>query len=80
MKTITDRTNDLCDVLRAQGSSINPVAYERMMLILRELAKDQRHLCAETIAGMESKRHGLPKDNCINKHEAHQAVMNAGIE
>lgn len=46
--------------------------YRALVLMLKEVARDQRHACAEAVARVDN--------NAWSKDAAHQAVMNANLE
>lgn len=48
----------------------------RLQLLLKEVARDQRHACAETINAVEYRRVSKTFGQLIGKDEAYQAVMN----
>lgn len=50
----------------------------RLRLALLDVARDQRHACAEAVAAMPRTPHNEPGD-CVWKDEAHQEVMNANL-
>lgn len=82
--TIDERVDNIC-------KWTNLGLRDAVRMALLEAMRDQRHNCAEAVIGLESANHAilicregeahrLEPTNCIDKHVAHQAVMNAGNE
>lgn len=74
---IEERLNDLMSRLPYLHKTIGGVKgfRERLRLALNEVARDQRHACADAIMDVE-RCHG---EHCDCKDRSHQAVMNATL-
>lgn len=72
MKSFEDHVDSLIESLPLRVlKGDDAVVRERVRLLLLALARDQRHMCAEAVAGLNVGTHILDK--------AHQVVMNAPL-
>jgi hypothetical protein len=77
--TLEERLNDLMANLPYQSKTAGGLKgfRERLRLALLEVARDQRHACAEAV--MATQHAGPGVGVTVWKDEAHAAAMNAGL-
>ena len=69
-KPIQERIDELCNTLGRQGLNLSFDALKVITTAMKELARDQRHLCAEAVKGNSDGYDG----------DVYEAVLNARIK
>lgn len=75
--TIDERVTDLMKVILTTAGVPQGEFKEKLRLSLLEVARDQRHVCAEGVNGVEGDSNN---PWMIDREIAHSAVMNANLK